>query len=502
MTSFKLIQNASYATISDVWKNERYTLLSIQVENTFATADIRIECRISPTAEWKEIGLSDDSTMEFVPTPITSPGIYKASIEGIYEIRVRVVSVTGGSVNINGIFYNSTDGEKIPSSPTISQIQSTLFDTNSNLIVKGVAETFYFDPENGNIVGYEHEGTEATVNISANYQLLEGGFLNKLIGVFPDSTRVEGTYTEQAFSLEEKALAFSQSVLYGAATPVCDVLEPVNGKLYVTKPPVARTGASKPSCFVHIRGEQWSGTAYEIDPVSREVLGYAPESGEEYEVQYYISSASSKEIGIPTRFSPKVYTVQIRYGVYAMRGALKGRSSLVGWLCFVVPRAVFTVNETMNGSNTTNVVTSHDWKAISDDEVSVGLGSDCPSKKAPVGYYIYIPCDATEGIADIIVVGNGLSIRANQTALPPVKLVMKDNSLVQPDFSSLGYMSEDESIAEVSPTGYIKGVSEGETYVDIYVSKYSGEPLKARCKVTVTSLATRITLNRSHIAGL
>ena len=502
MTSFKMIQNASYATISEAWKNESFTLLSIQIEDTFATADIRLEGRIIPDGEWRDMTVFDVSSADFVTMPITSAGVYEASIEGIAEIRIRVVSVTGGSVNIDGFFYDESDGKRIPTPSTISQTISAMFDTNSNLIVKGVPEMFYIDYSNGNIVGYENKGTEATVNISANYQKIEGGLLNRLIGILPDSTRIDGTYTDQAFSLKGRTLAFNTNEMYGATTPMCEVADPVEGKLHVSKTPSPRYGAEYPQCYIRKIGEPWSGTAYEIDPTTKEVIGFSATNGEDYEIQYFVANASAIDITIPTTFSPKVYTVQIRFGVYAMKGASKGRGSLVGWLYFIVPRAVFTVDETLSGSNTSNATTTRNWKAIADEEISVGLTDDCPCKKAPLGYYLYVPCDPTSGIKDIIVIGNGLSVRANQNALPPVKLVMKDDSLIQPDFSSLNYISEDESIATVSPTGYIKGVSEGVTYINVYVPKSTGEPLVAHCKVTVTSSVQRISLNRSHIQGL
>ena len=162
MTSFKLIQNASYATISDAWKNESYTLLIMQIERTFAEADIRVEARIIPNGEWKEISVFGESVYEFVPMPITAPGIYQAAIEGIAEIRIRVVSVSGGSVNIDGVFYDSSDGRRVPSPMPITNNPSSIFSTNAFLLVKGIPEVFYIDPDNGNIVGHEHKGTEST----------------------------------------------------------------------------------------------------------------------------------------------------------------------------------------------------------------------------------------------------------------------------------------------------------------------------------------------------
>ena len=501
MTSFKLIQNAYYATISEAWKNESYTLLSIQVENTFATADIRVEVRIVPNGEWKDISVFDTSALDYIPMPITSAGVYEAPIEGIAEVRIRVVSVTGGSVNINGIFYDQADGRKIPVPATISTTDASIFGINSNIIVKGVYDVTYIDVETGNIVGYERQGNEATVNIGENYQRIEGGFLNKLIGVLPDSTRINGTYTEQAFDLSERALALSQTLKYGMSAPMCEVVTAVESKLYVSKTPTTRYGLPYPSCYIRKVGEAWSAVAYEINPATKEVLGFTAENGEDYEVQYFIVWASAQGFGIPTRFSPKVYTVQIKYGAYAVRGANKGRSSQVGWLYFIVPRAIFEANESMNGSQTSNSPNEHQWRAIAEDN-GVQLEEDCPKKKAPLGYYLYVPCDPTESVVDIIVTGNGLTLYANKSELPPVKLVMKDGSLVQPDFTSLLYMSEDESIATVSPTGYVKGVGEGETYINVYVSKSNGMPLKAKCKVTVTSSLKKVTLNRSHISGL
>lgn len=489
MTSFDLIKNAQCATISDIWKNENSTLLSIDIADTFTGAKIIVEARINPKGEWSEMIAFDNSVLDYVRMPITKAGLYYVSIEGIAEIRIRVVSVDGGTVNIKAVFYDFADGKKISSEAAISLDGVNPFGINSNMFVKGIADVTYFDME-GNIVGYEKLGTEANIQITSNLQSIDAGFGNKLMGVIPDSARISGIYTDQAFSLEEKALGVSRAVAYGASSPYCERIEAISSTLTVSRMPVPHTGHKTPVCYIRKAGGVTSGIAYDIDPNTREVQDFFATVGETYEVQYFVIFASSQYIGVPTVYSPKVYTVQMKFGAYAMQGSFQSRGNRIGWMYFIVPRAIFRADEDISVNGTQNSPSSHSWVAISAED-NTGLETGCPKKRPPLGWYVFVPCNEYEAVADLIVIGGGIIVKAKESMLPPVKFVMKDGSVIQPDFSTLTFVTKDNNIARVTPKGEIMGISEGTTKVEVYAPSGSGMPLKAVFDVIVTSSVTR-----------
>lgn len=489
MTSFNLIKNASGATISDIWKNESCTLLSIEIADTFTGAEIIVEARINPASEWSELIAFDNSALEYERMPITKAGLYYISIEGVAEIRVRVASVDGGTVNIKAIFYDFADGKKIPSDAAFSVDGINPFSLNSNMFLKGIADVTYFDSE-GDIVGYEKLGTGAEIQITSNLQAIDGGFGNKLMGVIPDSVRITGTYTEQAFSLEEKALGMSQSVAYGANSPYCERIEATSSTLTVSKTPVPHTGHKTPVCYIRKVGGAWSGIAYDIDPNTREIQDFTATINETYEVQYFVVFASSQYVGVPTVYSPKIYTVQIKMGAYALQKSSQERGNRIGWMYFIVPRAIFHTDEDISVNGTQIAESSHTWMAVSAENNS-GLDVGCPKKRPPLGWYVFVPCDEHAAVVNLAVIGGGLIVKAKASVLPPVKYVMQDGSLVQPEFSSLTFVSKDSDIARVTPKGEIMGISEGTTKVEVYASGANGSPLKATFDVIVTSSVTK-----------
>ncbi|MBO5969766.1 MAG: hypothetical protein J6S14_14840, partial [Clostridia bacterium] len=85
--------------------------------------------------------------------------------------------------------------------------------------VKGMAEQVITDPTTGNIVGYDRVPSEAATTTSFNLGAIEGGLHNALILNIPDTSRVSGTATSQAFSLEQRANIFGNDVQSAAVTP-------------------------------------------------------------------------------------------------------------------------------------------------------------------------------------------------------------------------------------------------------------------------------------------
>lgn len=105
-----LISGATGATVSPEFINNECDICSVQVSGTFSAVSLTIQ-GVTDTSggEWTDIAAADLQSYD-IKNPITSAGIYETGIEGISKVRVKVTSVTGGSVSVFAKFAN-TAGE-------------------------------------------------------------------------------------------------------------------------------------------------------------------------------------------------------------------------------------------------------------------------------------------------------------------------------------------------------------------------------------------------------
>lgn len=363
---------------------------------------------------------------------------------------------------------------------------------NPALYVKGIAERRYYDFTTGNIVGLDKVASEAAFTASANLQEITGGFGNPLVGVLPDSTRVTGTYTSQAFSLETRKLITGGDIAYNAPSPICETIVASGATLTVSKTPAKHLGqpASDTTCWCYVKpqGEAtYSGTNYEVDPTTKQVLNFTATSGQTYEVFYFANNASAQSLAIPEQYNPSVVTVEIKYGVYANQNNSVSGGTLQGWLFVIAPRAICTGDAGLSANQTTNATTDGSWMAISSEEDGLSC-TDCNGTGRNLAYYVYVPCgDATEDVQALAVPGGGISVVVNATKQIPVKYVMPNDSLVQPVYSDLTYNSAATATATVDANGVVTGKAAGSTTVTITLTKGDGTTLTTTCAVTVTA---------------
>ena len=93
---------------------------------------------------------------------------------------------------------------------------------DANIFLKGIVEQRYYDPETGNIIGFDNVATDGAIETSVNLQEITGGDGNPVVGIIPDSTRMTGSYTSAAFSLETRKLITGGKLHYGGVAPVCE----------------------------------------------------------------------------------------------------------------------------------------------------------------------------------------------------------------------------------------------------------------------------------------
>ena len=363
---------------------------------------------------------------------------------------------------------------------------------NPNLFLKGIAELTFMDPSTGNIIGFDNVGSDAAVTSSVNLQEVAGGLGNALVGVFPDTVRLTGTYTSQAFSLETRRLITGGTLAYNAVAPVCETITASGTTLTVSKTPAKHYGQSAADtnawCYVKPQGAAtYPGTNYEINIGTKTVVNFAATANQTYEVYYFAQNASAQSLEIPDVFNPTNVTVSIKYGVYAKQNNAVTGGTLQGWLYVIVPRAILNGDAGVSANQTANATTDNSWMALSPD--SSGLTcSDCTSSGNGLAYYVYVPCgDAAAGVMALAVPGGGISVAVSQTKQIPVKYVMPDDTLAQPTYTDLTYSSAATSTATVTSAGVVTGVAAGNTTVTITLTKADSTTLTTTCAVTVTS---------------
>lgn len=493
------LQSASGKFTSDVFDNYHYSLAVLQVTGSFTGAVIVVEGRVQVSdGPWVALGAWDTRDFTTEINEITSSGIYEVPIDGVTQLRLRIASLAGGSVTVSGVLYDSSDNSTLPDG------SSSIRFGDPDLFVKGIAEQIYMDPSTGNIIGYDRDAASSAVQMSVNFAQITGGMGNRLIGVLPDTVRVSGAYTSDAFSLRTREMIMGGQLAYNAVVPVCEKVTAASDVLTVSGNPVHSLAQSSEDalcwCYVvETGGKRKRGSNYGIDPVSKEVQNFYAEVGAEYEVTYYTHSISAQMLPAPSHWNPIVMTVQTRYAVYGKQGKNEKRGVLRGWLYFIVPRAILNANAGLTASQTATDETDGSWIALTNKRENMPY-CDCSGDVSPIAYYVYVPCgDETQKVADIIISGGGLALAVGKSEKIPVKLVMDDDTLVQPDFSRLNYSSENESVATIDSDGMVMGVSAGTTRVHAYIARANGASLDASCPVTVTGNRSAIRANPENV---
>lgn len=339
---------------------------------------------------------------------------------------------------------------------------------NPNLFVKGVAEQIFYDPATGNIVGYDNVASEAAITTSVNLQNIEGGMGNALVGVIPDTTRVTGTYTSQAFSLETRRLITGGALSYGGISPVCEEITASGATLTVTNTPAKHYAqpSSDTNCWCYVKEKDattYAGTNYSVSPTTKQVVDFIATSGTVYQVFYFVSNVSARVLAIPDNFNPTMVSVQTKYGVYAKQNNSVSQGTLQGYLYVVVPNAILNGDAGLNANQTSNATTDGSWMAISPDNTMMTC-AECGSTGNNLMYYIYVPCgDGSGSIDGIAVVGgyvdlywaNGGYSEESKPVQAPLKWVLADGSVVQPDFTKMTY---------TATPGYIGSEDSGQSW--------------------------------------
>lgn len=334
------------------------------------------------------------------------------------------------------------------------------------LFLKGTCNILLSDTSTGNVL-YQTSNSQtnnATPSITAGE--IRAGLSNGIVAVISSDSALNITLTAADFSMTAKAAQVGSSVQYGAVAPACQVVTASGTSLTVDVAggaPVAQYGYTTPFCYVLEVGAansvQAQGTAYPINAETGVVSDFIAQSGKSYKVWYFVNRANGQVVNVPSNIQPGVYHYTAQMAVYAKQGTSADQSSRVGWFYLVIPYLKLSASSGVTGDQTTPDTTDLSGMALSADElVESGTCTDCTSGN--YAYYVYIPDNTSEGINGLAVVGGVVDVATSGTAQIPVKYVMLDGSLVQPNYAELAYTLEGEpSGTTVSETGVITGGS-------------------------------------------
>lgn len=363
--------------------------------------------------------------------------------------------------------------------------------------VKGIADQRVTNIDTGDLVARETIVSDAASDIADQLDEIIG-FGNRLIGMLPNSRRITGSYTAQSFSLDTQQVVLGGDLSYNAVVSVCEeVTAGAGGAIYVSRMPALYYGqnASDEKGRAYVRsvkaaadGIVNTGTNVGVELTetagSGYLVGYTGVEGTAYTVQYFSKVLSARQLAIPDIPALRVFTVEQVFGIYAKQRGSFGDGTLTHKLHIVYPYAQFTAGGGVSGSQTSITTVDGTWQALSADEYNGGC-ENC--NLGGIGaYYVIVPCDVdASAVQALAVVGGGVTVATGATAQIPVKYVMDDNSLEQPVYTDLTYVSAAPATATVDSNGVVTGVAAGNTEVTITLKN---DPAKTTtCTVTVTA---------------
>lgn len=368
--------------------------------------------------------------------------------------------------------------------PTLTDFTKPIASLNGKrLFAKGTMYVKMFDPATNNLVYYSPIMATIQLQSTINLGPINAGPGNPVVIQIPDTPSLTLNLTAADFSLEGRALSTGSNVTYNGVVPVDEVVQADGTTLTVSQNPVYPLGGCDIVGYVNN-----DGTAYLIDPTTRELQGFTATAGEPYCVHYYTNNASAKQFGVDALMNPAVVRGFIEIPVYSTEGnALTANNgSRVGSIYITIPRGQLSGDVSTEGSQTTAATTIMNLTALAyNEECEAGIqcGTAASSKLAYMVLELYgNPDQNVEELA--IVGGNDLTVVAGTPYTIPVKYMMDNGEIVTPDLSNFTYTPEEgEAFFSVSPAGVITGTSDGTASLTI-ASKYNTE-LTTTANVTV-----------------
>ena len=358
---------------------------------------------------------------------------------------------------------------------------------NRYLYVKGTCNVNVSDIATGDVVYQSSKVQTNNFTTDLDMGAIRAGLGNPIAIQLPSDAAVNLELSAADFSMQARAMQLGASLAYNAIRPVCTTVTAEANTIALPNgaQPVANYGYSTAYAYVNYTGAQNVGTAYTISAQDNSIEGFVAIPGTVYNVTYFERQANAQELGISGAFAPGIYHVSTQLAVYSTEGGNAGnRGTQVGWLYIYIPRMQFAGNGETSGSQTENASTMLSGTALSyEDATANGSCTDCTYPM--LAYMVYVPFSTSgNGLAGLAVIGGGVSVEVGKTAVLPVKYIMDDDTIVQPNYARLNYEVAATATATVAG-GIVTGVAAGTTTVT--VTSQDDENISTTATITVVS---------------
>lgn len=342
---------------------------------------------------------------------------------------------------------------------------------NQYLYAKGTCDVVVRNISTGDVEYQSNKVQTSQFTTTCDMGAIQAGIGNTTVMNIPHNSAVNLTLTNADFSMEARAMQVGSGIAYNGIGPVCETLTTNNGTLTVTNTPAAPYGYTENICNVVKLGDvNAAGTAYTINATTKAVEGFVADNDKTYIVNYFTSAVGNKYFNISSVFAPAIKHVTVQIAVYsaaATQSATQGTK--VGDLYIIIPRMQFSGKADTDGSQTAAVTTDLSGTALTYDQALEAGACDCAASSG-LAQVIYVPsANTTAEIAGLVIVGGEISLTVGDTVSVPVKYLMKNNTLVNPDYSALTYTipAGGASYAEVNASGVITAKAAGSTEITV-----------------------------------
>lgn len=343
--------------------------------------------------------------------------------------------------------YNISNVVQITIYPRIEKRSENMIKFNDKrLFVKGTGNCILTDPASGKIVYQSDQFSSGSITTSVTMGEIRAGLGNPIVAMIPSDAGVAVEFTAADFSLYEKAAQAGAEIAYGAPVPVAQTVTATGTSLTIDVTdgaPVAALGFDTAYCQVQVVGSTshilTDGTAYPI-AANGAISGFTAANGTTYKVWYYVSKATAQKATIGTLMDPKVLHFTASLPVYSSISTTTNSGTRIGWLYITVPALKLQANANITGDQANADTTVITGQAISYSSGVVDSNTDlCGEVGSDLAYYVYSPCDDSEIVQGLVVVGGIVSLATSSSKQIPVYFVMPDNSLVKPTSYSSGF---------------------------------------------------------------
>ena len=157
---------------------------------------------------------------------------------------------------------------------------------NPYLYVKGTCNVVITDPITGNV---DYQSSKVQTNqITTDLTLdpIKAGLGNATAIQLATDCALNLTLTNADFSMSARAMQLGSSVEWNAPAAYCESITASGSTLTVSKTPVACPGQNGIYAYIQYSGNDSQGTAYTINPETKEIQGFTASNGTTYTVFY------------------------------------------------------------------------------------------------------------------------------------------------------------------------------------------------------------------------